>query len=116
MFRFSLQIYLKLVISDILAEKKVYQSNSEIFKAYCKGSFPVSSWNKLIDLTFIKQNNIYFVPGLYAQDELWMFHCMEKIESLSIIDDITYNYYLHSNSVVFNRTKRNSENHQTILE
>lgn len=99
-----------------LAEKKVYQSNSEIFKAYCKGSFPVSSWNKLIDLTFIKQNNIYFVPGLYAQDELWMFHCMEKIESLSIIDDITYNYYLHANSVVFTRTKRNSENHQTILE
>jgi len=45
-----------------------------------------------------------------------MFHIMEKINSLSIIDDITYNYYLHSDSVIFNRTKKNSENHQTILE
>ncbi|MBW1619330.1 glycosyltransferase [Empedobacter falsenii] len=94
----------------------VYSNNLSIFKAYCRGSFPVSSWNKLIKLSFIKENEIYFVPGLYAQDELWMFHCMEKIETLSIIDDITYNYYLHANSVVFNRTKKNSENHQTILE
>ncbi|MFV0179609.1 glycosyltransferase [Empedobacter falsenii] len=99
-----------------LAEKKIFSSNSAIFEAYCKGSFPVSSWNKLIDLAFIKHHNIYFIPGLYAQDELWMFHCMEKINSLSIIDNITYNYYLHANSVIFNRTKRNSENHQTILE
>lgn len=98
------------------SQLKIYDSNSSIFEAYCKGSFPVSSWNKLIDLVFIKHHNIYFVPGLYAQDELWMFHCMEKIDSLSIIDDITYNYYLHANSVIFNRTKRNSENHQTILE
>ena len=45
-----------------------------------------------------------------------MFHIMEKINSLSIINDITYNYYLHANSVIFNRTKKNSENHQTILE
>ncbi|MFV0156677.1 glycosyltransferase [Empedobacter falsenii] len=95
---------------------KIYDSNSSIFKAYCSKMFPITSWNKLIDLEFIKRNNIYFVPGLYAQDELWMFHCMEKIETLSIIDDITYNYYLHANSVIFNRTKRNSENHQTILE
>jgi len=94
----------------------VYSDNLSIFKAYCRGSFPVSSWNKLVKLSFIKENEIYFVPGLYAQDELWMFHVMEKINSLSIIKDITYNYYLHANSVVFNRTKKNSENHQTILE
>ena len=94
----------------------IYSDNLSIFKAYCQGSFPVSSWNKLVKLSFIKENEIYFVPGLYAQDELWMFHVMEKIGSLSILKDITYNYYLHANSVVFNRTKKNSENHQTILE
>lgn len=98
------------------SQLKIYDSNNGIFKAYCSKMFPITSWNKLIDLEFIKRNNIYFVPGLYAQDELWMFHCMEKIETLSIIDDITYNYYLHANSVIFNRTKKNSENHQTILE
>lgn len=98
------------------SSKKIYKSNLEIFKNYCQSAFPVSSWNKLVRLDFIKNNKIYFIPGLYAQDELWMFHIMEKINSLSIIDNITYNYYLHSDSVIFNRTKKNSENHQTILE
>lgn len=98
------------------SSKDIYKSNLEIFKNYCQSAFPVSSWNKLVRLDFIKNNKIYFIPGLYAQDELWMFHIMEKINSLSIIDDITYNYYLHSDSVIFNRTKKNSENHQTILE
>lgn len=67
-------------------------------------------------MNFIKENSIYFVPGLYAQDELWFFHLMLKIRSLSIIDNITYLYYLHSDSVIFNRTKINFENHQTIVE
>ncbi len=96
--------------------KKIYTCNEQIFKAYCEGMFPITSWNKLINREFIMHHKIFFIPGLYAQDELWFFHLMEKIESLSIIDDITYNYYLHSNSVIFNRTKKNSENHQTILE
>lgn len=99
-----------------LSNKDQLIGNDIIFKAYCKGDFPVSSWNKLIRLDFIKSNKIYFVPGLYAQDELWFFQLMEKINSVSIIKEITYNYYLHSNSVIFNRTKKNSENHQTILE
>ena len=98
------------------ASKPIYTNNTDIFTAYCYGSFPISSWNKLIKLDFIKRNQIFFIEGLYAQDELWMFHIMEKINSLSIINDITYNYYLHANSVIFNRTKKNSENHQTILE
>lgn len=99
-----------------LAPKKVYRNNEEIFEAYCHNFFPVPSWNKLVDLEFLKKNKIYFVPKLYAQDELWFFHLMLKVESLSIIDEITYLYYLHSNSVIFNRTKVNFENHQTIVE
>lgn len=99
----------------LLNEKRI-TGNIPIFTAYCKGAFPISSWNKLINLEFIRKNKIYFIPNLYAQDELWMFHVMEKIDSISIIKDITYNYYLHANSVIFNRTKKNSENHQTILE
>jgi len=96
--------------------KNKYYNNNEIFEDYTNGLFPITSWNKLINKEFIINNKIYFTPGLYAQDELWFFHLMEKIDSLSIIKDITYNYYLHPNSVIFNRTKKNSENHQTILE
>lgn len=98
------------------APKKLYNSNKEIFNAYCNSYFPIPSWNKLFNLQFLKDNQLYFVPKLYAQDELWFFHIMLKVQSLSIIPDITYLYYLHKNSVIFNRTKVNFENHQTIVE
>lgn len=96
--------------------KKYYSANYEIFTAYCNDEFPVPSWNKLFEADFIKKNKIYFIPGLYAQDELWFFHIMLQVETLAITDEITYLYYLHGDSVIFNRTKKNFENHQTIAE
>lgn len=99
-----------------IAEKKYYDNNLEIFSVYSKGGFPSSSWNKLYKRDFIANNEIYFVPGLFAQDELWFFHLLLKTETLAIIDDITYLYYLHGESVIFNRKKKNFENYLTILE
>ena len=98
------------------ASKKYYDNNLEIFSVYSDGGFPSSSWNKLIKRDFIVENNIYFVPGLFAQDELWFFHLLLKTDTLAIIDDITYLYYLHGESVIFNRKKKNFENFMTILE
>ena len=98
------------------AQKKYYNDKLEIFSVYSNGEFPSSSWNKLIKKDFITDNEIYFVPGLFAQDELWFFHLLLKTGSLSVIDDITYLYYLHGESVIFNRTKKNFENFLTILE
>lgn len=98
-----------------VAEKKYYNNNLEIFSVYSKGGFPSSSWNKLFKKDFIIKNQIYFVPGLFAQDELWFFHLLLKTDTLSIIDNITYLYYLHGESVIFNRGKKNFENYLTIL-
>lgn len=99
-----------------ITEKKYYNNNLEIFSVYSKGGFPSSSWNKLFKKDFIVDNQIYFVPGLFAQDELWFFHLLLKTDTLAIIDDITYLYYLHGESVIFNRKKKNFENYLTILE
>ncbi len=99
-----------------IAEKKYYDNNLEIFSVYSKGGFPSSSWNKLFKRDFIVDNQIYFVPGLFAQDELWFFHLLLKTETLAIIDNITYLYYLHGESVIFNRKKKNFENYLTILD
>jgi len=99
-----------------ITEKKYYDNNLEIFSVYSKGGLPSSSWNKLFKRDFIVDNQIYFVPGLFAQDELWFFHLLLKTDTLAIIDDITYLYYLHGESVIFNRKKKNFENYLTILE
>lgn len=99
-----------------IADKDYYNNKTEIFSVYSNGGFPTSSWNKLIKRDFIINNEIYFVPGLFAQDELWFFDLLLKTDTLSIISNITYLYYLHSDSVIFNRTKKNFENFLTILE
>ncbi|MPT32104.1 MAG: glycosyltransferase [Chryseobacterium sp.] len=98
------------------APKKYYDDRLEIFSVYSDGGFPASSWNKLFKKDFIIDNDIYFVPGLFAQDELWFFHLLLKTNTLAIIDDITYLYYLHGESVIFNRKKKNFENFLTILQ
>ncbi len=99
-----------------LSDKKYYDNNLELFSVYSEGGFPSSSWNKLINKEFIIKNEVYFVPGLFAQDELWFFHLLLKTDTLTIVDDITYLYYLHGESVIFNRKKKNFENFLTILE
>lgn len=97
-------------------QEKYLSGNSFIFEKYVEDVFPTMSWNKLFERNFLLINKIYFIPGLFAQDELWFFHLMLKSESIGINFNITYLYYLHKDSVIFNRKKRNFDNYITILE
>src|SRR5690606_18217472 len=64
----------------------------------------------------INSNQLRFVKGLYSQDELWSFHCAFKLQKIAFIKDITYIYFLHGASTIYNKKKINFENHQTIVE
>ncbi|WP_068596131.1 glycosyltransferase family 2 protein [Vaginella massiliensis] len=94
----------------------IVMENERIFKRFVYGDWPIIAPNKLYLKSFITKNNLRFVPNLYSQDELWAFHCAEKLNSISFIRDTTYIYYLHSKSTIANKKKVNFENHQTILE
>jgi glycosyltransferase involved in cell wall biosynthesis len=90
--------------------------NDTIFEYFCKGSWPVNAWNKLFKVDFFRKHKIYFIKDLFSQDELWSFHTALKLDSIAFLHKTTYFYYLHSESIIFNKTKRNFENHQTIVE
>lgn len=96
--------------------KDELNGNSEIFASYIQGNIPDSSWNKLILTSFLKENQLYFVPGLFAQDSLHTFHVMLKITSIAFSRKITYDYYLHEKSVIHNRGKTHFDNWRTIAE
>ena len=96
--------------------KNILIGNDIIFERFAAFDWPIMGPNKLYLKSFITNNNLRFVKGLYSQDELWAFHCAEKLNSISFIKDITYIYYLNSASTVYNKTKINFENHQTIIE
>lgn len=95
---------------------KSLKENDIVFEHFCNGTWPVSACNKLLRVNFFRRNKIYFVKGLYSQDELWSFHTALKLDSIAFLHKPTYLYYLHAESIIFNKTKRNFENHQTIVE
>lgn len=99
----------------IKSDKNFIEGNEKIFSTFIDGKYPVIGPNKLYLNSFIKNNNLQFVKGLFSQDELWAFHCAEKLTSISFISDITYIYYMNSASTIFNKTKKNFENYLTIL-
>lgn len=90
------------------------KGNKKVFDAFVKGEFPSTSWNKLIDVNFLRENQLYFTPGLFAQDALQSFQTALKLESIGFLHQNTYRYFLHENSVVHNRNKRNFDNWFTI--
>lgn len=69
---------------------------------------PVMAWNKLIQLDFIKEYNLYFKEGIIHEDEHWIFFVIKHIKSVSFINDDTYIHYSTPNSIMTStsQTKR----------
>lgn len=93
------------------AEIKV---NKTILQEFSNGGLVSYGVNKLVKIDFLKKNNLYFIKGLFAQDELWTFHIVLKAEHIAIHKEVTYTYYLHGESVIHNRGKKHFDNWATI--
>ena len=98
----------------LTTKKNKITSNDEVFEDFIKGDFPVPSWNKLIRLDLLKENQLYFKEGLFAQDSLQSFATALVLKSVCFLQDVTYIYYLHKDSVIHNRKKKHFDNWITI--
>ena len=61
---------------------------------------PVSPCNKLVNLRFLRYNEIYFEPGLLHEDILWRFKLGKFIKSIAFTKHVGYKYTLNNNSVM----------------
>jgi len=104
------------MLFPIKSQEKVLSGNDLIFERFVAGDWPIIGPNKLYNRDWINQNNLRFVKGLYSQDELWAFHCAFKINKIAFLKEVTYIYFLHGESTIYNKKKINFENHQTIAE
>jgi glycosyltransferase involved in cell wall biosynthesis len=104
------------LLFPIKTQEKSLEGNDFIFERFIDGDWPIIAPNKLYNREWINANKLRFIKGLFSQDELWAFHCAFKINKIAFIKDITYIYYLHGASTIFNKKKINFENHQTIVE
>ena len=100
----------KSIAIKINSDKDVIEGNDNILREFSKGNLVTYAVNKLFIVDYLRQNKLYFVKGLFAQDELWTFHLVLKMNKIALHKGITYTYFLHAKSVIHNRTKRNFDN------
>lgn len=104
------------MLFPIRSDKDFIEGNELIFERFIEEDWPIIAPNKLYNRQWILDNQLRFIKGLYSQDELWAFHCAFKIKKIAFLKDVTYIYFLHTASTIFNKKKINFENHQTIVE
>ena len=85
-----------------IEDYRYYDNNEEIRHClFCpQQRMPITPWNKLVNLQFIKKNHLYFGKGLVAEDILWTFQVALKNRSLAMLPYKTYIYNLNPNSTV----------------
>lgn len=92
------------------------EGNEQILNEFSKGNLVTYAVNKLFIVDYLREHKLYFVPGLFAQDELWTFHSVLKMDKIAVHKEVTYTYFLHSKSVIHNRNRKHFDNWATIIE
>lgn len=80
---------------------------------YCNDDYYTMVWNKLFRKDFIINNNLFFEEGLIHEDNLWTFCVSLHIDKFTVVNENTYNYVLHDNSI---SQTRNFEYHQRAYQ
>ncbi|WP_353148965.1 glycosyltransferase family A protein [Chryseobacterium sp.] len=85
---------------------KVENKNQEVLlQNMTEGLSPIAQ-NKLYKASFLKENNLRFLSGIYHEDELWFFETMFKAKNVVFIPTITYLYTVDNAQSI---TKKNSD-------
>lgn len=81
------------MISRIITDKK------DLIYSYFDGKFPMTLWNKLYKVQFLRENDIKCIPHQTFEDNYFSFQVVLAANSLSLISDITYYYTIRPDSV-----------------
>ena len=88
-------------------------TNEEICKWYYQGIKPNITWNKLLKLSFVKNNQLYLKEGIVYEDSLWCFNLVRCLTHMIIVPEITYLYHRNQFSI---RAKTPSEKKKRCFE
>lgn len=85
-----------LSVSDKKMADWVYNDNLAI---------EVTVWNKLYDLSFLREHEISCLPRHFSEDILFTFQLVLKAASCVLLSDITYYYYVIPNSITDEKSR-----------
>ena len=98
-------------------QKEELATHEEVRSAFFDENrhIPPAAWNKLISREFISRHQLRFEEGTLLEDTLWMFYVMKQLSHLYIIPDITYFYYIRSDSIAHGTDKAELSRHACFV-
>lgn len=91
----------------MLLQTGLLADNERIMSTYAKDQWYVMVWNKLIKRSFIYEENLFFREGIVHEDDLWSFMMASTAKNAYVVNQVTYYYYTHFNSIMGNPSQRN---------
>ncbi len=67
-------------------------------KAFCNKQIPTAVWTRLYERSFVEK--IPFVEGIYFEDIPFTTVCLDKLQSLPVLNAPLYYYFRQSNSIM----------------
>jgi len=74
--------------------------HENILKQYTAGMWYVMAWNKLVNLHFLLDNNLFFQEGIVHEDDLWSFKLACISNKMVVVNATTYSYFMQPNSIM----------------
>ncbi|OUP21236.1 hypothetical protein B5F32_05375 [Parabacteroides distasonis] len=84
----------------------IIYGNQAIAICYSESKWYMMAQNKLISKNLIIDNDLFFYPGIYHEDELWSLRLACCAKSMAICHENTYFYRIHSSSITSKITKK----------
>lgn len=100
----------------LLLETGILPDNESILSTYSRDEWFVMACNKLVKLSFLKEENLYFKENIVHEDDLWSFIMACKAQKAYVVNEVTYYYYLQPNSITSRPALRNLECRVQIIE
>lgn len=99
----------------LLSSTSIIEGSENILSAYVYDKWYVMAWNKLIERSFLLQKNLFFQEGIVHEDDLWSFKLACIANKMSIVNKVTYYYYMQPNSIMRAPSLRNLECRVAII-
>lgn len=95
-----------------------YADREFIIYGYTHSLWPLTLWNKLLNLEFVKRHHLYF-EDLIAEDNVWSLDLACCVNSMYAVQDITYHYLIQEDSIMRQLGKnwnKVNKDHLTLLQ
>ena len=98
-------------------KKETHFSGQAVLSSFLQKQWYDMACNKLIKRTIFNDWPQAFPQGIiHGEDSLFSFRLAHKIRSLVIVSDITYLYYIHSESITRQKSKKNIDSIYSVIQ